>query len=38
VAHAETDFTVATIVAPSALKSTEGDTETPAEGEGEATE
>jgi len=36
VAHAETDFTVATIVAPSALKSTEGDTETPAEGEGEA--
>lgn len=38
VAHAETDFTVATIVAPSALKATEGDTETPAEGEGEATE
>jgi large subunit ribosomal protein L25 len=36
VAHAETDFTVATIVAPSALKSTEGDNETPAEGEGEA--
>jgi len=32
--HAETDFTVATIVAPSALKSTEGDTETEAaEGE-----
>jgi len=38
VAHAENDFTVATIVAPSALKATEGDTETPAEGEGEATE
>jgi len=36
--HAETDFTVATIVAPSALKSTEGDTETAAEGEGEASE
>jgi len=37
--HAETDFTVATIVAPSALKSTEGDneTETAAEG-GEASE
>jgi large subunit ribosomal protein L25 len=27
------DFTIATIVAPSALKSSEGDTETPAEGE-----
>jgi large subunit ribosomal protein L25 len=35
VAHADTDFTVATIVAPSALKSSEGDTET-AEGEAEA--
>ncbi|CAD7335508.1 50S ribosomal protein L25/general stress protein Ctc [Sphingomonadales bacterium 56] len=32
-AHDETDFTVATIVAPSALKSAEGDNETPAEGE-----
>jgi len=32
--HAETDFTVATIVAPSALKSSEGDSET-AEGAGE---
>ena len=31
-AHDETDFTVATIVAPSALKSAEGDNETPAEG------
>jgi len=32
------DFTIATIVAPSALKSTEGDAETAgAEGEGEAT-
>jgi large subunit ribosomal protein L25 len=31
------DFTIATVVAPSALKSTEGDNETaPAEGEGEA--
>jgi len=29
------DFTIATIVAPSALKSQEGDTETAAEGEGE---
>ena len=28
------DFTIATIVAPSALKSSEGDTETPADGEG----
>jgi large subunit ribosomal protein L25 len=28
------DFTIATIVAPSALKSEEGDTETPASGEG----
>lgn len=28
------DFTIATIVAPSALKSQEGDNETPAEGEG----
>jgi len=37
VAHAETDFTVATIVAPSALKSTEGDTETEA-AEGEVSE
>jgi large subunit ribosomal protein L25 len=36
VAHAESDFTVATIVAPSALKSTEGDNETAAEGEGQA--
>ena len=36
VAHAESDFTVATIVAPSALKSTEGDNETAAEGEGPA--
>jgi large subunit ribosomal protein L25 len=36
--HAETDFTVATIVAPSALKSTEGDSDTAAEGEGEASE
>jgi len=35
--HAETDFTVATIVAPSALKSSEGDTDTEAaEGEAEA--
>jgi len=34
--HAETDFTVATIVAPSALKSSEGDTET-AEGAAEET-
>lgn len=31
-AQADTDFTVATIVAPSALKSAEGDNETPAEG------
>ena len=31
-AHDEQDFTVATIVAPSALKSAEGDNETPAEG------
>lgn len=31
-AHDETDFTVVTIVAPSALKSAEGDNETPAEG------
>ncbi|WP_313806451.1 50S ribosomal protein L25/general stress protein Ctc [Sphingobium sp.] len=31
-AHGESDFTVATIVAPSALKSAEGDNETPAEG------
>ena len=30
------DFTIATIVAPSALKSSEGDTETAAEGEAEA--
>jgi large subunit ribosomal protein L25 len=30
------DFTIATIVAPSALKSTEGDTTTEAEGEAEA--
>ena len=37
VAHAETDFTVATVVAPSALKSTEGDTETEA-AEGEVSE
>jgi len=29
------DFTIATIVAPSALKSSEGDSETPAEGEAE---
>jgi large subunit ribosomal protein L25 len=29
------DFTIATIVAPSALRSSEGDNETPAEGEGE---
>ena len=29
------DFTIATIVAPYALKSAEGDNETPAEGEGE---
>ncbi len=36
VAHAETDFTVATIVAPSALKSSEGDTDTAAEGEASA--
>ena len=36
--HAETDFTVATIVAPSALKSTEGDTDTEAAAEGEASE
>ena len=35
--HAETDFTVATIVAPSALKSSEGDTETEA-AEGESSE
>ncbi|AGH49231.1 MULTISPECIES: 50S ribosomal protein L25/general stress protein Ctc [Sphingomonadales] len=34
-AIADRDFTVATIVAPSALKSQEGDNETPAEGEGE---
>jgi len=27
------DFTIATIVAPSALRSSEGDNETPAEGE-----
>ena len=32
-AHDETGFTVAPIVAPSALKSAEGDNETPAEGE-----
>lgn len=32
--HAENDFTVATIVAPSALKSTEGDNETEAAAEG----
>ena len=31
-AHDEQDFTVVTIVAPSALKSAEGDNETPAEG------
>ncbi|WP_340264036.1 50S ribosomal protein L25/general stress protein Ctc [Sphingobium mellinum] len=31
-AQADADFTVATIVAPSALKSAEGDNETPAEG------
>jgi large subunit ribosomal protein L25 len=31
-AHDEQDFTVATVVAPSALKSAEGDNETPAEG------
>jgi len=36
VAHAETDFTVATIVAPSALKSSEGDDAEAAEGEAEA--
>ena len=36
--HAETDFTVATIVAPSALKSTEGDNETETAVEGEAAE
>jgi large subunit ribosomal protein L25 len=36
--HAETDFTVATIVAPSALKSTEGDNETEAAEGGEASE
>jgi large subunit ribosomal protein L25 len=36
--HAETDFTVATIVAPSALKSTEGDNETEAAAEGEGAE
>ncbi len=36
VAHAETDFTVATIVAPSALKSSEGDEAEAAEGEAEA--
>ena len=36
--HAETDFTVATIVAPSALKSTEGDNETETAAEGEAAE
>jgi large subunit ribosomal protein L25 len=34
--HAESDFTVATIVAPSALKSSEGDTETEAAAEGES--
>ena len=32
-AHDENDFTVATIVAPSAMKSAEGDNETPVEGE-----
>jgi len=31
--HADTDFSIATVVAPSALKSAEGDNETPAEGE-----
>jgi large subunit ribosomal protein L25 len=36
VAHADTDFTVATIVAPSALKSSEGDEAEAAEGEAEA--
>jgi large subunit ribosomal protein L25 len=36
VAHAETDFTVATIVAPSALKSSESDEAEAAEGEAEA--
>lgn len=34
-AISDRDFTIATIVAPSALKSSEGDTDTPAEGEAE---